>query len=57
MRDILQEAPDIAVIDQTGDSLCDIIEQAQGIPQKVHRPQDFGRLALQFLKVPKGKHI
>lgn len=47
---VAYETAHVAVLDELRHALGDIIEEAHGVPQEVHRTQDLGRLADQLLR-------
>lgn len=51
MGHVAYEAAHVAVLDELGDALGDVVQEAHGIPQEVHRAQDLSCLADQLLQM------
>ena len=49
MGDVFQQTAHVAIVDEAGDALRDVIHQTEGVTQEVHRTQDLGCLTLQLL--------
>lgn len=54
VRDVEEHAVHVAVLDELGHSLGDVVQEAHRVPQEVHRAQDLRRLAHQLLQGSSG---
>ena len=53
---IADETTHIAILDELRHALSDIIEEAHGVPQEVHRAKDLSCLAHELLQTENSQH-